>query len=112
MNRAILEGLKRRVTGEHGAWVDELPSVLWVLQTTPKAASGESPFSLALRTKVVLPPEMTFLTWQTNTFEENDSEEGLRANLDLLEERRAEAHLRTLAYKKGAARLYNRKVYP
>ena len=31
MNQAILEGLKRRVTGAHGAWVDEFPSVLWAL---------------------------------------------------------------------------------
>ncbi|RWV79119.1 hypothetical protein GW17_00059803, partial [Ensete ventricosum] len=36
----------------------------------------------------------------------------LRENLDLLEERRAEAHLRTLAYKKAIVRLYDHKVHP
>ena len=36
MNRAILEGLKKRVSGARDAWVDELPSVLWAMQTTPK----------------------------------------------------------------------------
>ncbi|RWW20880.1 hypothetical protein BHE74_00024257 [Ensete ventricosum] len=36
------------------------------------------------------------------------SEEGLRVNLDLLKEQRAEA-LQTLAYKKAIAKLYNRK---
>ena len=79
---------------------------------TPKSASGESLFSLAFRTKAVLPPEMVFPTLCTITFEQDNSEEGLRANLDLLEERRAEAHLHTLAYKKATARLYNHRVRP
>ncbi|XP_064987284.1 uncharacterized protein LOC135626024 [Musa acuminata AAA Group] len=112
MNRAILEGLKKRVSGTLGAWVDKLSSVLWVLRTSPKSPSGESPFSLAFGTKAVLPPEVVFLTLCTATFEQNNFEEGLKANLDLLEEKRAEAHLRTLVYKKATARLYNRKVRP
>ncbi|XP_064992512.1 uncharacterized protein LOC135629246 [Musa acuminata AAA Group] len=29
MNQAILEGLKRRISSTHEAWVDELPNVLW-----------------------------------------------------------------------------------
>ncbi|XP_064997175.1 uncharacterized protein LOC135632497 [Musa acuminata AAA Group] len=112
MNQAILEGLKRRISGAHGAWVDELLSVLWAMRTSPKTASGESPFSLTFRTEAVLPPEMLFPTLRTSNYEQGDSEEGLRANLDLLEERRARAHLRALAYKKVAARIYNRRVRP
>ncbi|XP_064966989.1 uncharacterized protein LOC135613905 [Musa acuminata AAA Group] len=112
MNLAILEGLKRRISSAHGAWVDELPSVLWAMRTTPKTASGEPPFSLAFRTKAVLPPGMVFLTLCTSNYQQEGSEEGLRANLYLLEERRAKAHLRTLAYKKAMARIYNHKVRP
>nr|XP_009387105.1 PREDICTED: uncharacterized protein K02A2.6-like [Musa acuminata subsp. malaccensis] len=112
MNQAILEGLKKRITGVHGAWVDELPSVLWAMWTTPKTASGESPFSLAFGIEAVLPPEVVFSTLRTSGYEQAGSEEGLRAHLDLLEERRAEVHLRTLAYKKAVARIYNRKVHP
>ncbi|XP_009387105.2 uncharacterized protein LOC103974082 [Musa acuminata AAA Group] len=112
MNQAILEGLKKRITGAHGAWVDELPSVLWAMWTTPKTASGESPFSLAFGIEAVLPPEVVFSTLRTSGYEQAGSEEGLRANLDLLEERRAEVHLRTLAYKKAVARVYNCKVHP
>ncbi|XP_065004125.1 uncharacterized protein LOC135636364 [Musa acuminata AAA Group] len=94
MNRAILEGLKKRVLGACGAWVDKLPSVLWAMWTTPKAALGESPFSLAFGTEAVLPPEMLFPTLCTSNYEPRGSAKGLRANLDLLEERRAKAHLR------------------
>ena len=77
MNRAILEGLEKRVSGVHGAWVDELPSILWAMWTTPKTASGESPFSLAFGTEAVLPPEMVFLTLRTSNYKQEDSEEGL-----------------------------------
>ncbi|XP_064979732.1 uncharacterized protein LOC135622030 [Musa acuminata AAA Group] len=82
------------------------------MQTTPKATSGESPFSLAYRTEAVLPSKMVFPTLRTSHYERRHLEEGLQTNLDLLEERRALAHLRTLAYKKATARIYNRRVHP
>ncbi|XP_009386946.2 uncharacterized protein LOC103973966 [Musa acuminata AAA Group] len=112
MNQAIMEGLKKIISGARGAWVDELPSVLWAMQTTPKTTSGESLFSLAFGTDAVLSPEMEFPTLRTIVYKQDDSEEGLWANLDLIEEKRAEAHLRILAYKKAMARIYNRKVQP
>ena len=65
--------------------------------------TGESPFSLAYGTEAVLPPEMVFPTLRIENFEENTLEESLQANLDLLEEKRAEAHLCNLAFKKVVA---------
>ncbi|RZS20436.1 hypothetical protein BHM03_00052953, partial [Ensete ventricosum] len=43
------------------------------------------------------------------SYGENNSEEGLRANIDLVEERRTKAYLLALAYMNVIARLYNRK---
>ena len=80
------------------------------MRTTPKTASGESPFSLAFKTEAVLPPKMVFPTLRISNYERGHLEEGLRANLDLLEERRAMAHLRALAYKNVTIRIYNRRV--
>ncbi|RZR84822.1 hypothetical protein BHM03_00011703 [Ensete ventricosum] len=40
------------------------------------------------------------------------SSQQLHENLDLLEEKRADAHLRTLVYKKAITKLYNSKVHP
>ncbi|RRT66490.1 hypothetical protein B296_00040155 [Ensete ventricosum] len=39
-------------------------------------------------------------------------EAGLRENFNLLEERRAEAHLKTLRYQRTVARLYNWRFWP
>ncbi|RRT73108.1 hypothetical protein B296_00012597 [Ensete ventricosum] len=36
----------------------------------------------------------------------------LRENLDLLEEKRADSHLRALAYRRAVTKLYNRRVRP
>ena len=34
-NKAILNGLKKRLDGAKGRWVEELPSVLWAYWKTP-----------------------------------------------------------------------------
>ncbi|XP_064983502.1 uncharacterized protein LOC135623960 [Musa acuminata AAA Group] len=111
-NRSILDGLKRRVSAARTNWTEELPSVLWALRTTPKTATGESPYSLTFGTEAVLPPEVAITTFRTKGYDEGASEEGLRTALDLLEERRADAHIRALSYKRAIARVYNRKVRP
>ena len=72
-NRSILDGLRRRVSAARSTWTDELPSVLWSLRTTPKTATGESPYSLTFGTEAVLPPEMTVATLRTRSYEQEPS---------------------------------------
>ncbi|XP_064941351.1 uncharacterized protein LOC135594768 [Musa acuminata AAA Group] len=111
-NRSIVDGLKRRVSAARSAWIDELPSVLWAMCTTPKTPTGESPYSLTFGTEAVLPSEVAIPTPRTADYSEEASGEGLRSNLDLLEERRANAHQKALSYKRAVARVYNRRVRP
>ncbi|RWV87729.1 hypothetical protein GW17_00050247 [Ensete ventricosum] len=111
-NQTILEGLKRRVTGTHRAWVDELPNILCASQTTPKTPMGESPFSLTFDTEAILPPEMVYTNLRVEYYEEPTSFNRLRENLNLLKERRVKAHLRAFTYKKIVARLYDYRVRP
>ncbi|XP_065007630.1 uncharacterized protein LOC135674021 [Musa acuminata AAA Group] len=111
-NRSIVDGLKRRVSAARSAWIDELPSVLWAMRTTPKTPTGESPYSLTFGTEAVLPSEVAIPTPRTADYSEEATGEGLRSNLDLLEERRANAHQKALSYKRAVARVYNRRVRP
>ncbi|GKA08507.1 reverse transcriptase domain-containing protein [Tanacetum coccineum] len=50
-----VQGIKTRLHQEGEAWVEELPNVLWAHMTTPKTSNGETPFSLAYGTEVVIP---------------------------------------------------------
>ncbi|RRT32684.1 hypothetical protein B296_00040305, partial [Ensete ventricosum] len=84
----------------------------WASRTTPKTLTGESPYSLAFGTEVVLPPEVVFLTLRIQTHDEEASNQQLCENLDLLEKKRADAHLRMLAYRRATAKLYNHRVCP
>ncbi|KAK3009182.1 hypothetical protein RJ639_013522 [Escallonia herrerae] len=58
MNRNILQGLKKKLNEAKGAWVDELPKVLWAYRTTPHSITGETPFSLCYGTEAMLPVEI------------------------------------------------------
>ncbi|RZS13651.1 hypothetical protein BHM03_00045263 [Ensete ventricosum] len=68
---------------------------------------GELPYSLAFGTVAVLPPDLVFPTLRIQTHDEEASNQQLRENLDLLEKKRADVDLRTLAYRRAVAKLYN-----
>jgi hypothetical protein len=60
-NGLICNGIKKRLfapleKAKH-AWVDELPSMLWSLRTTPNTATQETPFFLVHGAEAVLPVE-------------------------------------------------------
>ncbi|KAK3021604.1 hypothetical protein RJ639_045237 [Escallonia herrerae] len=92
MNRSILQGLKKKLDEAKGAWVDELPMVLWAYRTTPHSVTGETPFFLCYGTEALLPVEIRVPTIRALHFKEVNNEDGLRANLDLVEEARTQAH--------------------
>ncbi|RRT35065.1 hypothetical protein B296_00057118 [Ensete ventricosum] len=73
---------------------------------------GESPYSLAFDTEVVLHPEVIFSILRIKNFTIETSKAGLKKNLNMLEERRAKAHLKTLHYQRAIARLNNRRIWP
>ncbi|KAK3026574.1 hypothetical protein RJ639_041160 [Escallonia herrerae] len=110
MNRSILQGLKRKLDDAKGAWVDELPKVLWAYRTTPYSVTGETPFLLCFRTEALLPVEVGLPTVRVLKFSEAENKENLRGNLDLLDDVRAQALDRMISTKQRVARFYNRRV--
>ena len=57
-NKIVLHGLQTMLEGSKGSWVDDLPGVLWSARTTPKDATGHTPFSLVYGSEAVLPVEV------------------------------------------------------
>jgi hypothetical protein len=80
-NGLICNGIKKRLLAplqkaKH-AWVNELPSVLWSLRTTPNAATQETPFFLVHGAEVVLLDEITHEAPRIAVYDEATSTEAL-----------------------------------
>ncbi|KAL0402212.1 UNVERIFIED_CONTAM: hypothetical protein Slati_4251100 [Sesamum latifolium] len=88
------------------------PHVLWAYRTTPRTATGESPFSLSYGTEAVAPAEIGELSWRVKHYNSNSNEQGLRMNLDFIEEARERAAVRVAMYKARIAKTYNARVKP
>nr|CAE02434.2 OSJNBa0039G19.14 [Oryza sativa Japonica Group] len=73
-NGMVLQGIKARVFDRlnpyAGKWVDQLPSVLWSLRTTPSRATGQSPFFLVYGAEAMLPSEVEFESLSFHNFKE------------------------------------------
>ncbi|XP_012856960.1 PREDICTED: uncharacterized protein LOC105976225 [Erythranthe guttata] len=111
-NRSILQHLKTRLGSAKGKWVEELPNALWAYPTTPRTATGESPFNLAFGTEAVAPVEIGGPSWRVINYSPEANEEAMRANLDLVDELREITSTRQQMYKSRMAKAYNSKVFP
>ncbi|XP_021592040.1 uncharacterized protein LOC110599777 [Manihot esculenta] len=69
-NRAILQGLKKRLDGANKNWADELNSILWAFRATPRAPTKETPFALAFDTEAVVPSSYKFPLTEFNLITE------------------------------------------
>jgi hypothetical protein len=61
--------------------VDEIPSVLWSLQTTPNAATQETHFFLVHWVEAVLPVKITHEAPRIAAYDESASNEALQEML-------------------------------
>ena len=54
MNQTLLKIIKAKLDDMKGAWLEELPNVLWAYRTTTRIPTGETPFRLTYGTKAVI----------------------------------------------------------
>jgi hypothetical protein len=104
-NGLICNGIKKRLLAplekvKH-AWVDELPSVLWSLRTTPNAATQETPFFLVHGAKAVLPVKITHEAPRIAAYDETTSTKALQDDIDTLDEARDVALARATQYQQS-----------
>ena len=96
---------------EHkGLWADELPKMLWAYRTTSRTSTGETPFSLAYKVEAMIPMEVEIPSLQRETYNPEENHALMCYELDLLEEKRDLAALRTASYKQRYERYFNSKV--
>jgi ribonuclease HI/transposase InsO family protein len=114
MNGIVLQGIKPRLEvplhRAAGAWVEELPAVLWSIRTTPNRSTGYTPFFLIYGAEAVLPTDVLHDTPRVAAYVEADAEEARQDGLDLLEEEREIALQRSAIYQQDMRRYHSRRV--
>jgi hypothetical protein len=115
-NGLICNGIKKRLLAplekaKH-AWVDELPSVLWSLRTTPNAATEETPFFLVHGAEAVLPVEITHEAPRITAYNETTSTEALQDDVDALDDVRDVALARATQYQQSLRNYHSSRVCP
>jgi hypothetical protein len=94
------------------AWIDELPSVLWSLRTTPNAATQEKSFFLVHGAEAVLPVEITHKAPRITAYDETTSTEALQDDVDALNEARDVALARATQYHQSLRNYHSSRVCP
>ncbi|CAL9000323.1 unnamed protein product [Prunus brigantina] len=99
------------------SWSVHLPDALWAYRTSPRSATGFSPYSLMYGFEAISPVEITIptariaavndLEWDTKT-----CSDWRLLDLEAVDERRMEAERRMALYHKTVAQAYNRTVKP
>ncbi|KAL5573386.1 hypothetical protein UlMin_022983 [Ulmus minor] len=97
VNKTIKQTLKKKLEKSKGAWVDELPLVLWSYRTSFQATTGETPFSLAYGVEAVIPVEISLPTFRIGNFNEENNDVLLALATNLLEEKREISQVRAAA---------------
>ncbi|KAJ0930062.1 putative integrase, catalytic core, ribonuclease H-like superfamily, integrase zinc-binding protein [Helianthus annuus] len=109
-NKIIINNLKKKLGSKKGKFAEELPYVLWADRTTPKNATGQTPFSLVFGAEAVIPTEMVVPTARTSTRDPEENAANLAQDLDTIEEIRDLARIRMASYQQRMAGAYNKNV--
>jgi transposase InsO family protein len=106
LKKRLLRPLKRAA----GAWVEELPSVLWSLQTTPNSSTGYTPFFLLFGAEAVLPTDVCYSAPRVAAYVEEDADKALADAQDLLDEARDVTLVRSAVYQQSLRNYHSRRV--
>ncbi|XP_019241237.1 PREDICTED: uncharacterized protein LOC109221230 [Nicotiana attenuata] len=109
-NKVVLNILKKKLEEAKGLWPELLPGVLWAYRTAPKSSTGETLYSLVYGTEAVIPVEVGEPSLRYSHISGAVNDESRLQDLDMVEERRDMAHIRTIAQKQQVERYYNKKA--
>ena len=95
-----------------GCWIEELPSVLWSLRTTPNRATGHTPFFLVYGVEAILPADIEFDSPRAVLYTEEEAKKANEDGVDLLEEACELALSRSALYQQDLRRYHASRIRP
>nr|ABF96096.1 transposon protein, putative, unclassified [Oryza sativa Japonica Group] len=113
-NSIVLQGIKTRVydrlMSHDNKWVEELPSVLWAIHTTPTTSNKETPFFLVYGSEAMLPSELRHQSTRAQKYSDEEQEEQRNDDVNLLEEHRERVAVRAAAYQQALRRYHEKRI--
>ena len=91
-------------------WVEELPSVLWVVRTTPTTSNKETPFFLVYESEAMLPTELRHQSTRVQKYSDEEQDERRSDDVNLLEEHRKRVVVRAAAYQQALRRYHEKHI--
>ncbi|XP_022891987.1 uncharacterized protein LOC111406852 [Olea europaea var. sylvestris] len=101
---------QRKLDASKGAWVDDLPQILWPIRTTTRTPTWETPFLMAYGTETISPVEVDLPSPRRIHFNKITNDELRRFDLDFIDERRYDSQLRLTTYQRKMTKYFNSKV--
>ncbi|KAJ1691406.1 hypothetical protein LUZ63_015561 [Rhynchospora breviuscula] len=111
-NRTILEGLKRKIEESKNTWPEYLDEILWAYRTTPRTATGRSPFAMVYGMEAVTPMEIVHPSLRTASYSWEKNGVRREEELDTIFELRDEARAKLEEYQRKMRKNFDRKVAP
>ena len=105
----VKKRLQARLESAAGHWVEELPSVLWSLRTTPNRSTGYTPFFMVYGAEAVLPSDVRFSAPRVIAYTEEASNAALAQDMDALDEARDIALARSVVYQQNLRNYHSRR---
>ena len=96
--------------GRSGCWVEELPFVLWSINTAPNKSTGYTPFFMVYGAEAVLPSNILHDSPRVAAYVEADNEKAHQDALDLLDVERDLAAARSVIYQQDLCCYHNRQI--
>src|SRR4051812_24890512 len=90
-----------------GCWVEELPSVLWSINTTPNRSTGYTPFFLVYGAEDVLPSDIRHDSPRVAAYVEAGNEKARQDALDVLDEERELASAKSAIYQQDLSFVFS-----
>jgi transposase InsO family protein len=113
-NGMILQGLKSRIfdrLNKSGRkWLQELPTVVWSLRTTPSRATGFTPFFLVYGAEAVLPMDLEYGSPRVKSYDEGANQRAHEDSLDQLNEACTVALMHSTRYQQALRRYQAQKI--
>jgi hypothetical protein len=82
----ILDCLKKRLYNENskkgGKWINELPHIVWGLQTQPSKPTGYTPFFLVYGSEAILPANILWKSPRVEMYDEGEDDKARQLELD------------------------------